>query len=104
MEKVLLPVRWETHSVPEIGQHPQDYINENVLADCDILIAIFWSRLGTPTKREKSGSVEEIRRHVEKRKSALLYFLTKPIPSDADLGQVEKVRDFKAEMQTKALR
>ena len=31
---VLLPVGWETHSVPEMGAHPQEIINRQVLAQC----------------------------------------------------------------------
>jgi len=32
---VLLPVRWETHAMPETGVRPQDAINRQLVADCD---------------------------------------------------------------------
>ena len=57
---VILPVGWETHSSPELGDRPQAIINKQVLDDCDILIGIFWTRLGTPTDLAASGTVEEI--------------------------------------------
>ena len=100
---VLLPVGWETHAAPEVGKTAQEYINESVLANCDILIGIFWSKLGSPTKAAASGSVEEIQRHVSERKLAMLYFAKKEIPSDADLNQIKKVREFKKEFRNKSL-
>lgn len=46
--KVLLPVMWESHSVPVMGGRPQAIINEQVVRDCDMLIGAFWTRLGSP--------------------------------------------------------
>lgn len=54
---VLLPVKWETHSTPEYGAHPQTIINRQLLEDADILIAIFGTRIGTPTVEHVSGTV-----------------------------------------------
>lgn len=39
---VLLPVGWETHSTPLMGEGPQEIINAQVLKDSDLLIAVFW--------------------------------------------------------------
>ena len=73
-ETVLLPVGWETHASPEIGRTAQALINETVVDRCDILVAMFWKRIGTPTATAPSGTVEEIRRHVEHGKLAMVYF------------------------------
>lgn len=100
---VLLPVGWETHAAPESGKTAQEYINEELLDKCDILIGIFWTKLGSPTKIAKSGTVEEIQRHLGERKLAMLYFSTKEIPNYADLKQLKKVREFKKEMRNKSL-
>lgn len=100
---VLLPIGWETHAAPETGKTAQDYINEEVLDKSDILIGIFWTKLGTPTKKAKSGTVEEIYRHIGERKLAMLYFSTKEIPNNADLRQVRMVRNFKKEIKNKSL-
>lgn len=82
---VLLPVGWDTHAAPESGKEPQQYINEHLLDKCDILIGVFWSRVGNPTKKYESGTIEEISRHIQERKLAMLYFSQKPYPQDADL-------------------
>src|SRR5580658_3645242 len=60
---VLLPIGWETHSTPEMGDRPQAIINRQVLADCDLLVAMFWTRIGSPTGTSVSGTVEEIEEH-----------------------------------------
>jgi len=57
---VLLPVMWETHSWPELGDRAQSIINKQIVKNCDILIGAFWTRLGTPTGVSESGTVEEI--------------------------------------------
>lgn len=57
---VLLPVGWETHTSPDMGERPQAIINKDVLRDCDLLVAAFWTRIGSPTGSFPSGSVEEI--------------------------------------------
>ena len=69
---VLMPFGWETHSSPELGATPQDLINDRILEDCDLLLGIFWTRLGTPTGKASSGTVEEIRRHVQAGKPAMV--------------------------------
>lgn len=100
---VLLPVGWETHAAPETGKTVQEYINEEVLDKCDILIGIFWTKLGSPTKIAKSGTVEEIQRHLSERKLAMLYFSKQEIPSDVNLDQLKMVREFKNEIKNKSL-
>lgn len=78
---VLMPVRWDTDVHAFINnEEPQQIINTQIASSSDVLIGIFWTRIGTPTKQYKSGSVEEIERHVNEGKPAMLYFLNKPIP------------------------
>src|SRR5215207_6971628 len=54
---VLLPVKWETHATPETGVRPQDAINRQLVSECDILLGLFWTRLGTSTGVAASGTV-----------------------------------------------
>src|SRR5206468_6654815 len=61
---VLMPVGWETHSSPEMGDRPQAIINRQLLRNSDLLIAVFWTRLGSPTGAAQSGTVEEIEEHL----------------------------------------
>jgi hypothetical protein len=44
-EMILQPVKWETHSSPQMGAHPQDIINDNLLLDADIVVGVFGTRL-----------------------------------------------------------
>ena len=61
---VLLPVKWETHSASDLGARAQQQINDRVLKFCDLLVGIFWTRLGTPTGESESGTAEEIKEHL----------------------------------------
>ena len=101
---VLLPVKWETHATPRLGVRPQEAINKQLVRRCDILIGMFWTKLGTSTGVADSGTVEEIDQFVAAGKPALLYFSNRPIdPDKIDLKQHKKVRTFKKATYKKAL-
>src|SRR3989338_799169 len=51
---VLIPKGWESHSSPEMGERPQEVINKQILRSCDLLIAVFGTRLGSPTGKALS--------------------------------------------------
>jgi hypothetical protein len=95
---VLLPVGWETHSIPEMGGRPQAIINRQLLVDCDLLVGVFWTKLGTPTGDAPSGTVEEIREHHAAGKPVMLYFSDTPAAfGSVDLGQLQRVQEFRQE-------
>ncbi len=48
-KSVLLPLRWETHTAPEYGTRPQEVINRAIVDECDLLVGIFWTRIGSHT-------------------------------------------------------
>jgi hypothetical protein len=101
---VLLPVRWETHATPTTGLRPQAAINKQLVADSDILLGMFWTRLGTNTGVADSGTLEEIDQFVVAGKPTMLYFSRRPIdPNRIDLRQHRKLREFKATTRTTAL-
>lgn len=101
---VLLPVRWETHATPQTGVRPQQAINEQLVSQADLLVGMFWTKLGTSTGVAASGTVEEIDQFVAAGKPAMLYFSSRPIdPDRIDLKQHKKLRQFKAATYTKAL-
>jgi hypothetical protein len=70
----LLPLRWETHTAPEYNVRPQEVVNRAIVDDCDLLIGIFWTRVGTPTGIADSGTLEEIERVAKAGKPVMLYF------------------------------
>ena len=39
---------------------PQKIINAQLVDECDLGIAVFWSRLGTPTEKHPSGQCSAI--------------------------------------------
>jgi len=101
---VLMPVGWESHSTPSMGDRPQAIINKQVLAGCDLLIAVFWTKLGTPTGKAVSGTVEEIEEHVKAKKPAMIYFSKVPVvPESIDPEQYKALMQFKKEMAKKSL-
>ncbi|HDV2633650.1 TPA: hypothetical protein RH271_000799 [Escherichia coli] len=101
---MLTPIGWETHTSPELGVRPQELINQRLLVDCDLLIGVFWTRLGSPTGNEASGTVEEIHRHLNAGKPAMIYFSSKPVaPESLDREQYESLKLFKTECMQKGL-
>ncbi len=93
---VLLPLRWETHSAPEYGKRPQEVINRQVVDHCDLLVGVFWTRIGSPTGLADSGTIEEIERVASQGKPIMLYFSqAKQDPDKIDVDQLSKLRKFK---------
>ncbi|MGV3520296.1 DUF4062 domain-containing protein [Luteitalea sp.] len=101
---VLLPVGWETHAHPFMGERPQATINRKVLRDCDLLIAVFWTRLGSPTGAAASGTVEEIEEHLKSGKPAMIYFSNAPVrPDSIDEAQYRALREFRTDCEHRGL-
>ena len=75
-------VPWESHVTPDMSAPAQTVINRQLVDRCEMGIAIFWSRLGTPTAQYASGSVEEIYRLRARGARVLIYFSTQPIPQE----------------------
>lgn len=101
---ILLPIKWETHAMPQLGIRSQDVINRQLVQECDILVGMFWTKIGTKTGVSELGTVEEIDQFVNAGKPTLLYFSSRPInPNRIDMKQHRKLRKFKDETYTKAL-
>jgi hypothetical protein len=65
-----------------MGKRPQAVLNEQFVDSCDFGVALFWSRLGSPTGAAASGSVEEIDRLLANGGKVMVYFCTAPVPQD----------------------
>lgn len=101
---VLLPVGWETHSSPEMGDTAQNIINNQVLGKCDLLVGVFWTRIGTPTTEYASGTVEEIERHIGLNRPAMLYFSSQPVVMDTvEPEQASQLKAFKDSCRSRGL-
>lgn len=102
--QVLLPIGWETHSAPEMGDRPQALINKQILHDCDILVGVFWTRIGTATGEYASGTVEEIEEHIKAGRPTMLYFSSAPVlPDSVDPDQYRRLKEFKQSCQSRGL-
>lgn len=101
---VLLPLRWETHSHPEYGKRPQEIVNTQVVDHCDLLIGIFWTRIGTSTGSSSSGTIEEIERTAKAGKPVMLYFSKAKVDLDKiDTVQLTQLKEFQKNTYPNAL-
>lgn len=101
---VLLPLMWERDATPEMGDRPQAIVNRQIVERADILVGTFWTRLGTPTGEEESGTVEEIEFCIREGKPVLLYFSSQPVqPESLDGDEYERLRDFRADVEARGL-
>lgn len=101
---VLLPAGWESHSSPEMGNSAQSIINEQVLDKCDLLVGVFWTRIGTQTTDFASGTVEEIELHIKAGKPTMLYFSSQPARLDSvDKIQYDELIKFRDSCQSRGL-
>jgi hypothetical protein len=92
---VLQAIYWDTHAFPEIGDRPQGVINRQLVDRCDLLIAIFWKSIGSPTGVAPSGTIEEVERFRNSGRPVMLYFSEAPLPHDADVSKIDQVRQYK---------
>ncbi len=77
---------------------------KRVLRDCDLLVGVFWTRIGTPTGDYPSGTVEEIEEHLKSDKPAMLYFSAVPVvPQSLDLKQYELLSKFKESCKSRGI-
>ena len=104
LKTILEAVKWETHCTPEMGDRPQEIVNRQVVRDCDILVGVFWTRLGSPTGKQESGTVEEIQEFIATGKPVLLYFSKMPVaPDSLDAAQWDRLKAFRKDCESKGL-
>src|SRR3972149_2163974 len=70
-----------------------------------MLIGIFWSRLGTPTSKEQSGTIHEIKEFIKRKgpDRVKLFFSERDVPHSIPTQDLEAVRRFKGDMQREGL-
>lgn len=101
---MLEPVRWETHSRPELGDRPQGILNKQLVERCDVLVAAFWTRLGTHTGQAESGTAEEILEFRRAGKPVLLYFSSVPVvPDSVDAEQYAALNDYRRTLEAEGI-
>jgi len=92
---ILFSVGWEADVPPLMGRTAQDHIDGQIIKDSDLLIAVFWTRLGTPTGDAESGTAREIKEFLEVGKPVMIYCSTQPARlNDTDRDQYEALQQF----------
>ncbi|MYU11776.1 hypothetical protein GTZ78_13985 [Streptomyces sp. SID8361] len=99
----ILPIWWGENASSEFGRHPQDAINQQLVDDADIALAVFWTRLGTESDRAPSGTAEEIERMAKAGKTVSILHCTRPAPIDCDLQQLQALRAHLKSLEANAL-
>ncbi len=101
---VLLPLKWETHSSPTFDIRPQEAINTQLVDSADLVIGLFWAKIGSETGKEISGTIEEIKRAAKNGKDVMIYFSKRGIdPSLINIEQLRELNKFKEEVYRNAL-
>jgi len=83
---------WRTHAHPDSGKRTQALINRQFADRADIVLAIFWRRLGSPTGKAPSGTVEEIERAQRRGKKVMVYFSQRPSLEEEPFDLRERIR------------
>ena len=99
-------INWKYDTYGDIGADGQDVINRQLDSQYDILIGIIWQKLGTPTKRDESGTVEEINRAISNSNKEQLIFFKTTTPetlNEIDAEELLRVRKFKEKLKEKGV-
>lgn len=98
-------LKWDLDTYTQVGDDAQEVINKQLGNQYDILVAILWQRIGTPTKRDKSGTIEEINCAITNKKELLVYFKTTTPESLnlIDLDELAKINAFKKNISEKGV-
>lgn len=95
---------WEIGTYSSIGKSAQEEINWQLVDESDMAVAIFWNKVGTRTKNEISGTIEEIERLRKLNKQIFLFFSLRKIEgSILDTDQLDKLRKIKDKYQGTSL-
>lgn len=97
-------MHWDSDAVPSMSARGQQVINWELIDHADLVVAIFWRRIGTPTGLHESGTVEEIRRAQARDIEVMLYFSDiEDIRADADPDQRDMLQAFRAKAMLSGL-
>ncbi|HZK34023.1 MAG TPA: hypothetical protein VFD33_01770 [Bacillota bacterium] len=95
---VLLATGSDTYISPEQGKRSQEQKRGQAIKDCDLLIGVFWTKIGSSTGKSSIDTLNEIKRYIDMGRPALLYFSNAPV----HMGNIveeeyDKLMEFKDE-------
>lgn len=94
----LVPHHWTSSSYPSLSNSAQKVLNSQLVEKSDALVAIFGSRIGTPTDEHISGTVEEIEEHRKAGKPVMVFFCDQ-ISANSDMDQIVKLSEFRKNLE-----
>jgi hypothetical protein len=95
---------WSKSSYAASGGKPQNILNEQFVKKCDLAVAVFSTRFGTPTDEYSSGTEEEIETMLAADKQVFMYFSNVDIPRDKiDSEQLTKIKAFREKYKNSGL-
>lgn len=92
----LIPLLWEEQATPESGESPQSIINRQLLDQSDAVIVILKTRLG-------AGTLEEIERSIEAKKTVQFYLYNGPLPNNVASSELDELRAYRKKLQDRCL-
>ena len=91
---------WSTDSYAQSGGAAQELLNKQFIYESDMIICIFWGRMGTPTEKYESGTAEELQEAIIAGKQVFLYFSNAPIPpKELDSEKYARVQEFEKKIR-----
>jgi hypothetical protein len=97
-------VHWDSDAVPSMRARGQEVINWELIDKSDLVVAIFWQRLGTPTGLHASGTAEEVSRAQARGIEVMLYFSDiENVRADTDPDQRDMLRAYRAKAMQSGL-
>jgi len=77
---------------------------DQLVKSCDLLVGLFWTRVGTHTGVAEGGTVEEVEYFISQKKPVMLYFSSAQIdPTKIDIEQFQNLRSFQERMRNLGL-
>lgn len=87
-------VSWEKDVIPDKGDDAQDVVNSQIKMDYDVFVCVFRDRIGTPTQRAVSGTIEEYQRALAyKCTNPHLHFMLYFFKLEKDNQEIQKMKD-----------
>lgn len=101
---VVVPIHWGANSAAEHGERPQASLNAQLVDSADIVVALFWHRLGSETGAAESGTVEEIEEAAGRGAYVAILHCARDYPqAEVDAGQLERLEAFFERMRPNSL-
>ncbi|MEZ2269845.1 MAG: AAA family ATPase [Microcoleus sp.] len=109
---IVLELVHSEKAYPGYGQDGQAVLNAQIasMEEYALFVGIMWNRVGTPTPRAESGTIEEFERAIaafERRGQPHIWFYFREAPTqlntEGELEQRRKVLEFKKKVQRNAL-